>query len=270
MTKQDLIEEVGLVMEIPRQEVARVLDGILDSMARALCKGEEVKIGGFGSFGTRPRKARLGRNPRTGAPVQVPARKFPRFRPSKELKGLVNAGAWEAILGQPADQDVVADSRSNRSEAEPMVMVSSDRERRAYPRVNLHLRCALGSPARGRGPVVGVTENISRGGLLMRWEPEPAVVPLPLPNDVMPMMVEWPGRGPGEQRYLWCCGRVIRLSAAWTDRRPLIAVEIKRLVFPSPRTRKALLSEREPLAADLRQPQTILEMTRRSAPRYAG
>jgi len=63
---------------------------MLDSMVRALRAGDKVEFRGFGSFGTRPRAARVGRNPKTGARVDVPAKRVPYFKASKELKELVN------------------------------------------------------------------------------------------------------------------------------------------------------------------------------------
>jgi len=58
---------------------------------RSLRAGDKIEIRGFGSFRTRQRQARVGRNPKSGARVEVPAKKIPFFKPSKELKDLVNA-----------------------------------------------------------------------------------------------------------------------------------------------------------------------------------
>jgi integration host factor subunit beta len=59
---------------------------------RSLRAGDKIEIRGFGSFRTRQRKPRVGRNPKTGERVEVPAKKIPFFKPSKELKDLVNEG----------------------------------------------------------------------------------------------------------------------------------------------------------------------------------
>jgi len=64
---------------------------------RSLKTGDKIEIRGFGSFRTRERRARIGRNPKTGARVDVPAKRIPYFKPSKELKDLVNA-AGEAVV----------------------------------------------------------------------------------------------------------------------------------------------------------------------------
>jgi integration host factor subunit beta len=64
--------------------------------------GDKIEIRGFGSFRTRQRKPRVGRNPKTGDRVEVPAKKIPFFKPSKELKDLVNNSTGEAGAGTPA------------------------------------------------------------------------------------------------------------------------------------------------------------------------
>jgi integration host factor subunit beta len=89
LTKTDLIENIARVVDIPRKEAATIVELILDSMVHALDTGGKVEIRGFGSFRTRPRRARIGRNPRTGATMKVPARKIPYFRASKELRDLI-------------------------------------------------------------------------------------------------------------------------------------------------------------------------------------
>src|SRR5437870_1048322 len=83
LTKADLIEEVSRVVELQWQEAAGIVEYILGSMVRAIGRGDKVEIRGFGSFRTRQRAARVGRNPKTGAPVDVPAKRIPFFKPSK-------------------------------------------------------------------------------------------------------------------------------------------------------------------------------------------
>src|SRR5215467_3196735 len=89
LTKTELIEEVSRITELPRKEAAITVEHILDSMVHAIKSGEKVEIRGFGRFGTRQRRARIGRNPKTGVRVEVPARRIPFFKPSKELRELV-------------------------------------------------------------------------------------------------------------------------------------------------------------------------------------
>jgi len=91
MTKADLIEEVSRDVEMTLKDSEVIVEAILDSLVRALRGGEKVEIRGFGSFNTRQRQPRVGRNPKTGARVDVPAKRIPYFKPSKEVKALVNA-----------------------------------------------------------------------------------------------------------------------------------------------------------------------------------
>ncbi len=101
MTKADLIEEVSRVVEMTRKESEVIVEAIFDSIVRALREGDKIEIRGFGSFRTRERQARLGRNPKTGERVEVPAKRIPYFKPSKELKDLVNHAA-ESTPERPA------------------------------------------------------------------------------------------------------------------------------------------------------------------------
>jgi integration host factor subunit beta len=90
MTKADLIEEVSRVVEMTRKESEVIVEAIFDSIVRSLRGGDKIEIRGFGSFRTRQRQSRVGRNPKTGTRVEVPAKKIPYFKPSKELKDVVN------------------------------------------------------------------------------------------------------------------------------------------------------------------------------------
>ena len=96
LTKADLIEEVLRITELPRKESETIVETIFDSIIGSLQKGEKIEIRGFGSFRTRERRGRVGRNPKTGEKVEVPAKKIPFFKPSKELKDLVNTGGGQA------------------------------------------------------------------------------------------------------------------------------------------------------------------------------
>jgi integration host factor subunit beta len=92
MTKADLIEEVSRLAELTRKDSEVIVETIFDSVVRSLRVGDKIEIRGFGSFRTRQRKPRVGRNPKTGDRVEVPAKKIPFFKPSKELKDLINNG----------------------------------------------------------------------------------------------------------------------------------------------------------------------------------
>ena len=99
MTKADLIEEVSRVVELTRKESEVIVEAIFDSVVRSLRSGDKIEIRGFGSFRTRERQARIGRNPKTGDRVDVPAKRIPYFKPSKELKDLVNEVAEKVVAG---------------------------------------------------------------------------------------------------------------------------------------------------------------------------
>jgi integration host factor subunit beta len=103
LTKADLIEEVLRVTEVPRRDSETIVETIFESIIQSLQKGEKIEIRGFGSFRTRQRRGRVGRNPKTGEKVEVPAKKIPFFKPSKELKDFVNnseaRGSAEAASG---------------------------------------------------------------------------------------------------------------------------------------------------------------------------
>jgi integration host factor subunit beta len=90
MTKADLIEEVSRLADLTRKDSEIIVETIFESIVTSLRAGDKIEIRGFGSFRTRQRKPRVGRNPKTGDRVEVPAKKIPFFKPSKELKDVVN------------------------------------------------------------------------------------------------------------------------------------------------------------------------------------
>lgn len=90
MTKADLIEEISRAAEMSRKDSELIVETVFASIVHSLKSGDKIEIRGFGSFRTRDRKPRTGRNPKTGERVEVPAKKIPYFKPSKELKDVVN------------------------------------------------------------------------------------------------------------------------------------------------------------------------------------
>lgn len=101
MTKADLIDDVSRAAEMSRKDSEVIVETVFDSIVKSLRSGDKIEIRGFGSFRTRERKSRVGRNPKTGARVEVPAKKIPYFKPSKELKDVVNGGAEVAGSSAP-------------------------------------------------------------------------------------------------------------------------------------------------------------------------
>jgi integration host factor subunit beta len=91
MTKADLVEEVSRAIAATRRDAEGVVETIFESIVKALQSDDKIEIRGFGSFRTRKRRGRIGRNPKTGAKVEVPPKRIPYFKPSKELKELVNS-----------------------------------------------------------------------------------------------------------------------------------------------------------------------------------
>jgi len=102
MTKADLVEEVSRVTELTRKDSEVIVDQLFDSVIKALKSGDKLEVRGFGSFRVRQRNARVGRNPKTGEKVEVPAKRVPYFKPSKELKDLINDGAASSAPSTPA------------------------------------------------------------------------------------------------------------------------------------------------------------------------
>jgi len=86
MIKADIIRVLVDQVGFTRGEAAAVLSVVLDGVVEAIGKGEKVELRGFGSFRTRKRQARAGRNPRTGAQVNVPPKVVPYFKPGKQLR----------------------------------------------------------------------------------------------------------------------------------------------------------------------------------------
>ena len=93
MTKADLIDEVARIAELTRRDSEVIVETIFESVITSLRAGDKIEIRGFGSFRTRQRNPRTGRNPKTGDKVEVPAKKIPFFKPSKELKDVVNTAS---------------------------------------------------------------------------------------------------------------------------------------------------------------------------------
>ncbi len=90
MTKSELIEVIAARAELTKARAELVVNCVFDAMMSALKHGDGIEIRGFGSFTVRPYKPYAGRNPRTGHPVPVSAKRLPFFKVGKELKELVD------------------------------------------------------------------------------------------------------------------------------------------------------------------------------------
>src|ERR1051325_1426403 len=105
MTKSELIEAIAARGELTKARAELVGNCVFAAMTEALQRGEGIEIRGYGSFTVRPYKPSAGRNPRTGQPVPVPAKRLPFFKVGKELKELVNNSRSFAISGGADDPD---------------------------------------------------------------------------------------------------------------------------------------------------------------------
>ena len=90
MTKADLVEDVAVAAELTKKDADRLVEIVFESVIETLNQGEKIELRGFGSFRVRARGSRRGRNPKTGDPVDIPAKRVPYFKPGTELKELIN------------------------------------------------------------------------------------------------------------------------------------------------------------------------------------
>ena len=90
MNKTDMIDKMAAAAGITKTQAAAAIEALLSGMTSTLKRGGHVTVVGFGSFSTVQRAARTGRNPKTGKPIQIPARRVAKFNPGLELKQAVN------------------------------------------------------------------------------------------------------------------------------------------------------------------------------------
>ena len=95
MTKAELVAQIADVIgpRVTKRDCGLMVDAFLDAVKDALGQGDRIELRGFGVFRVRHRKARTARNPKTGAPVEVPARDMPVFEPSRHLRSRVDRGS---------------------------------------------------------------------------------------------------------------------------------------------------------------------------------
>ena len=107
MTKSELIERIARKQaQLAHRDVELAVKMILEHMAEQLASGERIEIRGFGSFSLHYRSGRVGRNPKTGSPVSLPAKHVPHFKPGKELRERVDGRrARAAWAGEDEGED---------------------------------------------------------------------------------------------------------------------------------------------------------------------
>lgn len=86
MNKAELIEKVAKKTMLTKIQSEQVIDAALEVITKAVAKGDEVKLVGFGTFSRTVRKSRTGRNPKTGTKLVIPSAKVPKFKPGKDFK----------------------------------------------------------------------------------------------------------------------------------------------------------------------------------------
>lgn len=91
MNKSELIDAVAAAADLPKAAAGRAIDATIEAITDSLKKAEPVVLVGFGTFATKDRAARTGRNPQTGEPIQIKAARVPSFKAGKALKDSVNS-----------------------------------------------------------------------------------------------------------------------------------------------------------------------------------
>lgn len=90
MNKGELVDAIAKEAEISKSEAQAALDSFVENVKKSLKKGQKVTLVGFGTFSTSKRAARTGRNPQTGKPIKIPAKKVAKFTAGKALKDAIN------------------------------------------------------------------------------------------------------------------------------------------------------------------------------------
>lgn len=111
MTKAELVEGVADAAELTKKDAERLVEIVFESIIETLNQGEKIELRGFGSFRVRERGARRGRNPKTGDPVSIPAKRVPYFKPGKELKELINEHSAAPVTSDNSASAAGDDSR---------------------------------------------------------------------------------------------------------------------------------------------------------------
>ena len=90
MNKNELIADVAKRADLTKEQAGAAIEATLDAITDTMKAGEEVRLLGFGNFVATHRPAKMGRNPQTGAPVEIKAANVPKFKPGKGLKDKLN------------------------------------------------------------------------------------------------------------------------------------------------------------------------------------
>ncbi len=129
MTKAELVEDVAKAAELTKKDAEKLVEIVFESIIDTLNQGEKIELRGFGSFRVRERGARRGRNPKTGDPVDIPAKRVPYFKPGKELKELINedgpaassSSAFSSPAATPTASNEGGEGGGNDNETPPLM-----------------------------------------------------------------------------------------------------------------------------------------------------
>ena len=133
MNKAELIDAVAVRLGHSKRDVTAIVDAFIDDTKRAVAKGEKVAISGFGVFEAQARKARLGRNPRTGETVKIKATKLPKFRPGAEFKAVVSGA--KKVAAPAAAKKAAAKKAPAKTAAAKKVVKKAPAKKAAVKRV---------------------------------------------------------------------------------------------------------------------------------------
>lgn len=134
LSRGDIINSVAAEVDMPQAKIDAVIKAFEGTIARHIQSGDEIRIAGFGTFKTTQRSARTSRNPRTGEPVDVPARTAPSFKAGKALKEAAMASGSSGAKKAPAKADAKsgakaapkADAKSAKAPAEDKVPTKAE------------------------------------------------------------------------------------------------------------------------------------------------
>ncbi len=121
MTKAELVDDVARAAELTKKDAERLVEIVFESVIDTLNQGEKIELRGFGSFRVRERGARRGRNPKSGDPVDIPAKRVPYFKPGKELKELIN----EESSSAPASESTQTPTLASLTTEQPTTTVAT-------------------------------------------------------------------------------------------------------------------------------------------------
>jgi integration host factor subunit beta len=123
MTKAELVEDVARAAELTKKDAERLVELVFESIIETLNQGEKIELRGFGSFRVRERGARRGRNPKTGDPVNIPAKRVPYFKPGKELKELINEESAPAAAPSSSETSNETSGLGNADDTPPSPVI---------------------------------------------------------------------------------------------------------------------------------------------------